>query len=363
MSFLTYTFFLVAFTADIVKPYPTGPLPSSSPDINSPDYGPIPGQNPYYSDYRGTAPPFPANNTSPILPISHDKPGPDDVLFQNLLSAEWVIYSFYQQGAELFRQENFTAAGFPNNTYDRLLEIRDNEAGHLRIFQDSISNNSIKPGTCKYDFGFGSDTQAYLALGTEIEISSMAFLTGLVLQAQTNVSKGALMAIGQTETRHEVWHLMDIWNTDPFAGPSDTAFPYANEILDFTNVFVIPGSCPSENPIYPYPRQNLPQLGYDANTTTLLPGSDITITYEDASHVPDFVKGKDYYAVFYHGVDVISVPFDVESNKTVIPGEFESRGVIIVVIADEQDAPTIDSVVAGPLFIFEQPVEINDLVE
>lgn len=352
---------MVAFAVDFAAPYPAGPPPSSNSNIDNPDYGPVPGQNSYYSDYRGTAPPFPANNTAPILPISNDKPGPDDLLFQNLLSAEWVIYSFYQQGAELFRQENFTDAGFPNNTYDRLLEIRDNEAGHLRIFQDSISNSSIKPGACKYDFGFDPNPQSYLALGTEIEISSMAFLTGLVLQAQTNVSKGALMAIGQTETRHEVWHLIDIWKANPFAGPSDTTFPYTNEILDTTNLFVIPGSCPSENPIYPYPRQNLPQLDYDTNTTTFLPGSDITITYLNTSHVPDFTEGKDYYVVFYHGVDVISMPFNVESNKTVIPEEFETRGVIIAVIADEEDAPTIDSVVAGPLFIYEQPVQINDL--
>ena len=75
--------------------------------------------------------------------------GPDDVRFQNLLSAEWVVYNFYQAGVEAFNASSFVAQGFPNNTYERIMSIRDNEAGHLRIFQNAISSNSIKPGPCK----------------------------------------------------------------------------------------------------------------------------------------------------------------------------------------------------------------------
>ena len=190
----------------------------------------------------------------------------------------------------------------------------------------------------------------------------MAFLTGLVLQAQTNASKGALVAIAETEARHEVWHLIDIWNASPFGGPADTSFPYANQLLDLTNDFVIPGSCPSQNPPYPYPRQNLPQFGVAPNSSsTLLPGSDITFVFRDPANVPAFQEGKDYYAVFYHSLDVISVPFDVEMNRTVIPSVFERKGVYLVVIANLEGAPTLESVVAGPLNIFEQPLLINGL--
>ena len=189
----------------------------------------------------------------------------------------------------------------------------------------------------------------------------MTFLTGLVLQANTNVSKGALVAIAETEARHEVWHLIDIWKANPFSGPADTSFPYANELLDLTNDFVIPGSCPSQNPLYPNLRQNLPQFVVAANSSSLLPGAGVTFVFSSAANVPNFEAGREYWAVFYHGLDVISVPFDVKTNSTVIPSVFERKGVYLVVIADQQGAPTLGSVVAGPLNIFEQPLFIDEL--
>jgi hypothetical protein len=326
-------------------------------NISDPATGPIPSENTYYSDYRGKAPPFPANNASPVLPTVSGPPGPDDLLFQNLLGAEWAVYSFYQQGVEAFNTTSFTSIGFANTTYDRIQEIRDNEAGHLRIFQDSISNTSVKPGACKYDFGWSS-AEEFLALQVLIEISSMAFAAGLVQQAKTNITKGALMGIGETETRHETWALIQVWGVDPFAGPIDTSFPYANQILDSTNRFIIPGSCPSANPIYPSPRQNLPQMSAGGNVTA---GGNITFVYRDETNVPNFEDGKDYFAVFFHGLLIISVPFDIKTNSTVFPAELELKGMVLAVIADEIGAPTEESVVAGPAYILEQPRALASL--
>jgi hypothetical protein len=108
-----------------------------------------------FTTYTGKKTPLAANYTRVIPPAdSSESPAPDDVLFQNLLSAEWIIYSFYQQAVEVFSSADFTNLGLPNTTYQRIAEIRDNEAGHLRIFQDQISNHSLKPGPCKYEFGF-----------------------------------------------------------------------------------------------------------------------------------------------------------------------------------------------------------------
>jgi hypothetical protein len=58
---------------------------------------------------------------------------------------------------------------------------------------------------------------------------------------------------------------------------------------------------------------------------------------------------------FNHGLEVISVPFDTVTNTTVIPSQFEEKGVILAVIANEEGAPTEDSVLAGPLFLLQQP--------
>lgn len=171
--------------------------------LSDPKCGPVSGESSLYSDYTQKTSPFPGNMTAPIPATTTGPVGEDDVLFQNLLSAEWIVYSFYEQGVEAFNQSVFTDLGLPNTTYQRITEIRDNEAGHLRIFQDSISSASIKPGSCRYEYGF-SDAMDFLALQNIIEVSSMAFLTGLAQQAKMPSNIGALVAVGETETRHEV---------------------------------------------------------------------------------------------------------------------------------------------------------------
>lgn len=322
--------------------------------LADPNYGPIPGQDPLYNDERGRAAPFPANFTAAILPTTHGPPGVDDQMWQNLLAAEWVIYAFYQNAVELFNKTSFEEAGYHNYTYDRIQEIRDNEAGHLRIFQNEISSNSVKPGACQYDFGL-KDPTTFLAIATLLEISAMAFLTGLTQQAQLPFSRGALLAIGETESRHNTWLLIDVWKADPFGGPSDTIFPYANQILSTTSAFVVPGSCPPENPGFPTPDQHLPTFGVDKRDTSLTPGSHVYLDFSAPHHNLHFDAECEYYAVFFHGVTNITVPFNTKDNSTTIPAEFEEKGVIIAVIADKPGAPTQESVIAGPGIILEQP--------
>ena len=182
---------------------PLGRDVSSNDCLSDPKCGPIPGESLLYSDYSHRNPPFPANTTAPVPATTTGPVGEDDVLFQNLLSAEWAVFSFYQQGVEAFNESDFVDLGLANTTYQRITEIRNNEAGHLRIFQDSISSVSIKPGACKYEYGFTSALD-FLALQNIIEVASMAFLTGLAQQAKALSTVGALVAIGETETRHEV---------------------------------------------------------------------------------------------------------------------------------------------------------------
>jgi len=328
-------------------------IAAASVAVAAPIQHPVPGLSDYYSNYRGKGVPYPGNLIDPIQPTTNGPPGPDDLLYQNLLSAEWAIFSFYQQGVELFNASSFTALGLPNTTYDRVQEIRDNEAGHLAIFQSQISSNSLKPGPCKYAFGV-KNAGAFVVTLTLLEIASMAFLTGLVQNANTDFTRGALTAIAETESRHNTWALMDIWKSNPFGGPSDTSFPYANQILDTTNQFVIPGSCPQENPAYPYPNQHLPQFTYNPKTNSSLT-SGTEIEYIFTTPPPAWKDGCTYYAVFFHELLNISMPFNTKTNTTKIPDFDLNKGLIVGVIADTPGAPTLDTVVAGPVLLVEQP--------
>jgi hypothetical protein len=344
------------------KPLLTTAHPTKQPDncLADPNCGPVPGESTIYSSDTSIEPPWPGNTTGAVLNTTTGPPGPDDLLFQNLLSAEWIIFSFYQRGVALFNTSSFTAAGFPNTTYAAIREIRNNEAGHLRIFQNQISASSIKPGPCKYEFPF-DDAASYLALQTIIEVSSMAFLTGLELQARSDLARGALVAIAATETRHNTWSLMNNWKASPFAGPSDTYFPYANQILDYTGSWVVNGTCPSENPIYPCPRQGLPRLSA-AGAKSVQPGANITLSVSGGDEPLEFEAGKEYFVVFFHGLLNVSVPLDTRTMRVEVPAKLEARGIFEVVLATKEGAPSEESVVAGPLVLLEDPAELGVLV-
>lgn len=328
--------------------------------LSDPTCGPIPGESSIYSNYTGIEAPWPGNTSGAVLNTTAGHPAVDDLLFQNLLSAEWIIFSFYQQGVERFNTTAFTDAGFPNTTYNAIREIRNNEAGHLRIFQDQISPASIKPGPCKYEYPF-ENAASFLALQTIIEISSMAFLTGLELQARSDLSRGALVAIAATESRHNTWSLINNWKSSPFAGPADTYFPYPNQILDYTNTWVVNGSCPAENPPYPSPSQKLPMLKA-TGAKSIQPGSNLTLSVDGGEKPLHFVSSQKYYAVFFHGVLNISVPLDTRTMRVEVPASLEPKGIFEVVLATQKGAPTKESVIAGPLVLLEDPAELGLLV-
>ncbi|MCJ1478836.1 hypothetical protein MMC13_007520 [Lambiella insularis] len=327
-------------------------------DRRNPNCGPIQRISHQYNVYHGKAAPFPADELAPLPANTNATVGIDDVLFQNLMSAEWVVFSFYQADVEAFNTPSFTSLGYPATTFARIAEIRDNEAGHLRIFENSISNASLVPGACKYDYGFGTSAVQFLAMQQLIELVSMSFLSGLARDAQLETSKCALVTLATVEARHTVWLLQDVYASSPFAGPSDTAYPYANQILNTTRQFIIPGSCPLENPPYPTPSQNLPVMQTRFNASKVAPDGKAVFEFEPQIA---FAEGKEYFVVFSHGVENVTVPFDVETQSATIP-DFDHRGLVLAVLADTPGAPVEQSVLAGPDVMSFQPSALSRFV-
>jgi hypothetical protein len=103
---------------------------------------------------------------------------PRDLALKFPLLADTILTRMTEQGVSRFTAEDWTKAGYLNTTFERIRQVRDNEAGHLRIFQVQISSNSIKPGACKYQYPY-DDPLSWIALQTLIETASMAFITGL----------------------------------------------------------------------------------------------------------------------------------------------------------------------------------------
>lgn len=169
------------------------------------------------------------------------------------------------------------------------------------------------------------------------------------------------MAIASTETRHNTWSLINNWNASLFARPTDTSFPYANQILDFTYSWVVNGSCPVESPIYPSPRQKLPRLSA-ARAKSVQPGANITLSVSGGEKTLRFEQGREYFAVFCHGLLDVSVPLDTQTMRVQVPACLEPKGIFGVVPPTTEGAPTEESVVAGPLVMLEDPAELGLLL-
>jgi hypothetical protein len=89
-------------------------------------------------------------------------------------------------------------------------------------------------------------------------------------------------------------------------------------------------SCPSQNPIYLNPNQGLPTLDFQRNTTSAgAPGSLINFIFPDANNQPCFAVDKEYFAVFFHGINNITMPFDVNRRSSIIPDAFDTNAGLI----------------------------------
>jgi hypothetical protein len=103
----------------------------------------------------------------------------------------------------------------------------------------------------------------------------------------------------------------------------------------------------------------LPRLTYNTNTTsTLAPGTTIELIVETSSG-KQLAKADNYYAVFFHALNIYSVPFNTSTGIVTIPAKIEPLGLLLIVIADEPGAPTAESVLAGPLPILQAPTSLR----
>ena len=118
---------------------------------------------------------------------------------------------------------SFTDLGFsPNHTYDRIQEeIRDSENGSpAPSFKTRSLQTANKPGPCQYTFGSGADPLTFPGHTDSHRSGFHGFSHRLGTRSPFKyLERCAHRPTSQTDSRHEVWALVDIWNTSPFAGP------------------------------------------------------------------------------------------------------------------------------------------------
>lgn len=91
------------------------------------------------------------------------------------------------------------------------------------------------------------------------------------------------------------------------------------------------------------------------------PGAELTLSVHGGERPFEFPRNETYYAVFFHGLLNVSVPLDTGSMPmhVTVPEQLEAKGIVEVFLATEEGAPTEGSVVAGPLVLLQEPVELG----
>ncbi|RWA04237.1 hypothetical protein EKO27_g10868, partial [Xylaria grammica] len=114
------------------------------------------------------------------------------------------------------------------------------------------------------------------------------------------------------------------------------------------------------NPPFPNPAPHLPSSAVAAGTASVAPGATVQLNFTDVENQPRFEAGGEYFAVWYHGLNVVNVPLDVSAWPAVplqvtVPDEFDGKGLVAMVVATEQGAPTLESIVTAPSLFLQQP--------
>lgn len=290
-------------------------------------------------------------------PSKQIKSSGDQLLFQNLLAAEWIVDSMYASGLQHFTQSDFTAAGYPNNTYAQLESVYQNENGHLRLFERAIDENVIKPGRCNYSYGFeqiSNKTEAaqiYMNIVSEVEIGSMAYLTGLAHQAEQVETLYTIMGTISAETRHLTYVNGQVLVVGNFVGPTDTIYPFPLQLLSVTKQFIVPNSCPHDNPPYPSPDQNLPKLLLDIKRSNIQSkNGNLTLS----ALLTDSQAKDDLHVVFFQSVFNYTEKVTSLGNNTYqvnIPTLTSDKGNLIVALSNTSHVTKKEDIIAGPLEI------------
>lgn len=93
------------------------------------------------------------------------------------------------------------------------------------------------------------------------------------------------------------------------------------------------------------------------------PGANLTLTVigGDRGKPLVFQGNETYFAVFFHGLLNFSMPLDTGSSPmhVTVSERLEAKGIFEVVLATEEGAQTEESVVAGPLVLLMEPVELG----
>ncbi|KAI7558910.1 hypothetical protein KC343_g8615 [Hortaea werneckii] len=261
------------------------------------------------------------------------------------LTLEHLEATFYREGLAKFTGADFTAAGFPQSSYDRLKEVAAHEATHVDFLSTALGSAATKE--CTYAFPM-STVAEFLGTASVVEGVGMSAYLGAARQIANKDYLTAAGSILTVESRHSAY-LRDTSSQEklsPFPSAQDVGLS-PNAVYTLASAFIT--SCPETNPALPV--KPFPALASGA-TGPVAAGQTVQLKTDGAKLVMGTSTAKLYAAFITAGepvyADLVEAGDGMTFSITVPQGVAGQSYLVLCNCKERVDDSTI---VAGPAII------------
>jgi hypothetical protein len=266
--------------------------------------------------------------------------GPSDADILNYaLTLEHLEDTFYRDALAKYTMEDFKAAGYTEDVYNKIKTVSSDEATHVSFLTGALTAAGAKPvDACTYNFGY-TDVKSFLATASVLEGVGVSAYLGAAADIMSKTYLTAAGSILTVEARHSAY-IRNAVGQAPFPQPFDDPLSY-NEVYTLAAQFIT--SCPSTNA--PLPVKAFPVLTASSMDTMIKMGSKVMLATKGYK-----IEGKVYGAFI-----TVTGPIFVEAME--MDGGFEVEvpegvaGQSYVVLTSCNTAATDDTIVAGPAIV------------
>ncbi|KAL5115436.1 hypothetical protein ACEQ8H_006657 [Pleosporales sp. CAS-2024a] len=278
---------------------------------------------------------------SSAAPTTKRASGPSDGDILNYaLTLEHLENTFYSQALAKYSAADFVAAGFTNETYNRIMTISSDEAEHVSFLTGALKAAGVTPtAACKYNFGY-TDVKSFLATSSILEGVGVSAYLGAAADIMSKTYLTAAGSILTVEARHSAY-VRKVVGQSPFPSPYDSPLGY-NEVYTLAAQFIT--SCPTTNP--PLPVKAFPILTASSKDSMIKTGSTVMLS------TPGYtIQGGKVYAAFVTVIGPVFVEATPVTGGYTVVVPKGVTGQSYAVLTRCNTAATDDTIIAGPAVV------------
>jgi len=265
----------------------------------------------------------------------------DGDILNYALTLEHLEDTFYREALAKFTVDDFLAANFTEETYERIQTISKDETTHVSFLTSALTAAGVKPvAECTYDFGY-KDVTGFMATASVLEGVGVSAYLGAAADIMSKTYLTAAGSILTVEARHSSY-IRNTIKQAPFPAPFDNPLSL-NEVYTLAAPFI--KSCPSTN-------AQLPVKAFPSLSATGIKGAKIDAGANIVVTTPGYTIEGDVYAAFitvtgpvWTMIQKATVGYTVTVPNTGITGQS------YLVFTSCNTTATDDTIIAGPALV------------